>query len=422
MTNPQSPGIYSQENRSGIPTIRGAATSVGGFAGRADRGRPSESYQVISEVDYVSKFGARENHLRAAVRNFHNEGGTRARVVRIEHYTDLANKSTLSGTAASAVLANSTPTTVLTFRVTWPGAEGNQYQITTVRRGVTVATLAVATAAVSSTFMTLDSARRVRVGDQLSVGGSRVTVTRIVGNVVHFAAQILTVNAPAVDVISEMLDVDIVEGGNFVARGRELRMSPLAGRNYVGTVFFDSDITKTFSVVDAAVAASNTVDPRPANATTSFSGGLDGGGIVDADFIGSKSGKTGLYCIKETDINMISIPGEATAAISRGLLTFVSDYKTVTAILDTPENVDTYTAAVTYVQTTANLAHDNAAIYYPWVKVNDPNTGLRVDVSPCGLMQGVWARIDRLRTIAKAPAGTEAVIQTALGVAEVIEE
>lgn len=422
MPNPQSPGIYSQENRSGIPTISGSATSVGGFAGRASRGRPSESIQVVSEVDYVAKFGATEGPLRSANRNFFNEGGSRARNVRIEHYTDLTSKATLAGTAATAVLANSTPTTTLTYRVLWPGSEGNLFQLVVTRRSTPVAELAVATTAITGTSVTLVDSRRVRVGDQLLIGTMRVIVTRIINNTVYFPSRTLTVNAQGVAVNSEMFDVDITEGGTFVARGRELRMSPLAGRNYVGNVFADEDVLSTFAVTNAALTASDAVDPRPAAATTVFSGGVDGGSIVDADFIGSKAGKTGLYAIRETDINMISIPGEATAAISRGLLQFVSDYKTVCAILDTPENVTTDTAAVTYVQTTANLSHDNAVMYYPWIYVNDPTTGLRALSSPVGFMQGIWARVDRERNIAKAPAGVDCPLLTALGVAQKIEE
>lgn len=421
MPNPQSAGIYTQENRSGIPTITGAATSVGGFSGRANRGRPSTSLQVVSEVDYVAKYGKTQNHLRAAIRAFFNEGGSACRVSRVEHYTDLADRSTLAGTAASAILSNGSSTT-LTFNVNWPGSEGNLYTITTQRKATVVAQLAVATTAGAATSMVLDSARRVRVGDQLLVGTDRVVVTRIVGNTVYFASTVLTVNALAANVTSETFDVDITEDGVFVERGRDLRMSPLAGRTYVGTVFYDTGPTRTFSVTNANLVAASAVDPRPADGTTNFSAGADGGGIVDADFVGNKAGKTGLYAFKETEINMISIPGEATATISRGLLAFVDNYKTVTAILDTPEATAVYSEAVTYVTTTANLAHDNAVIYYPWLKETDPDTGLLTEVSPCGFMQGVWARVDRLQSIAEAPAGTKAALRTALGVAEEIEE
>ncbi|HKN51722.1 MAG TPA: phage tail sheath subtilisin-like domain-containing protein, partial [Amycolatopsis sp.] len=45
-----------------------------------------------------------------------------------------------------------------------------------------------------------------------------------------------------------------------------------------------------------------------------------------------------------------------------------------------------------------------AALYYPWVKVLDPATGVNTFIPPSGHMAGVWARTDATRGVHKAPA------------------
>lgn len=61
-------------------------------------------------------------------------------------------------------------------------------------------------------------------------------------------------------------------------------------------------------------------------------------------------------------------------------------------------------------KTITNDAHygcmkGNAAIYYPWIKINDPiNKGQQMLVPPCGHIAGVWARVGVERGVHKAPA------------------
>jgi hypothetical protein len=54
-----------------------------------------------------------------------------------------------------------------------------------------------------------------------------------------------------------------------------------------------------------------------------------------------------------------------------------------------------------------------AAVYYPWLVVNDPVSGGQVTVPPSGHIAGVWARTDATRGVHKAPANT--TIAGALG-------
>ena len=53
----------------------------------------------------------------------------------------------------------------------------------------------------------------------------------------------------------------------------------------------------------------------------------------------------------------------------------------------------------------ASLGTSNyAAVYYPWIQVNDPATGTLVTVPPSGHVAGVYARVDATRGVHKAPA------------------
>ena len=54
-----------------------------------------------------------------------------------------------------------------------------------------------------------------------------------------------------------------------------------------------------------------------------------------------------------------------------------------------------------------------AAVYYPWLVVNDPVSGGQVTAPPSGHLAGVWARTDATRGVHKAPANT--TIAGALG-------
>ena len=54
-----------------------------------------------------------------------------------------------------------------------------------------------------------------------------------------------------------------------------------------------------------------------------------------------------------------------------------------------------------------------AAVYYPWLVVNDPVSGGQTTAPPSGHLAGVWARTDATRGVHKAPANT--TIAGALG-------
>ncbi|MDR0787363.1 MAG: DUF6519 domain-containing protein [Gemmatimonadota bacterium] len=65
----------------------------------------------------------------------------------------------------------------------------------------------------------------------------------------------------------------------------------------------------------------------------------------------------------------------------------------------------------------------NSALYFPWVRAPDPlRQGAFRAYPPCGFVAGVFARTDARRGVWKAPAGSDAVLNGATGVAVSVSE
>lgn len=111
------PGVYIQEEPSGVRTITGVSTSIAMFVGRTERGILNRPTLIFSFSDYVRSFGAgtREGEMAHQVRQFFTNGGTQAYVMRIA-----------SGASESRVdLLNAGGDVVLEVEAKEAGTEGN---------------------------------------------------------------------------------------------------------------------------------------------------------------------------------------------------------------------------------------------------------------------------------------------------------
>jgi phage tail sheath protein FI len=84
------------------------------------------------------------------------------------------------------------------------------------------------------------------------------------------------------------------------------------------------------------------------------------------------------------------------------------------AVLDAPPDMSPQ-AIKKWRMDTAGYDSSYAALYYPWIEVNDPVTNRSMMVPPAGHMAGVWARSDNTRGVHKAPANE--VVRGATGLA-----
>lgn len=163
-----------------------------------------------------------------------------------------------------------------------------------------------------------------------------------------------------------------------------------------------------------------TTTQRPANGTSAALTGGDDGlvGLVDADYGTAAMANVGLHTLDTIqDVNIVIIPGAATPVVQNGMITYCESFRngSMFAILDAPSG-SSYTSVVTYFETTAALLglSEFAAAYWPWVKVQNPATGIfgtgaTVTVSPVGHIAGVYARTDASVEggVYKPPAGIE---------------
>ncbi|SFE85472.1 phage tail sheath subtilisin-like domain-containing protein [Nitrosomonas sp. Nm166] len=113
--------------------------------------------------------------------------------------------------------------------------------------------------------------------------------------------------------------------------------------------------------------------------------------------------------------NIVCVPGLTDASTLSSLQGYCREQRAF-LIVDSPEGE---TVANMQANGTANITGDNAtnaAIYYPWVRWADPmQAGAVRAFPPCGFIAGVYARTDATRGVWKAPAGSEASLNGAIG-------
>ncbi len=354
----------------GAPSISGAPTSAAAFVGWAPKGSTTAATLVSSPLDFANQYGGlthnatAPNYLGYAVSQFFENGGAQAYVVRLTWDGTLATPgSPAPAVAATAsVLAGGT----LKLFARSPGQWANGVQIRVVlppglATGFTVEVLD-ATSSVVESF----------AGLSIEAASPRYVVT--------------TINA---------------------------------GSQYV-----------TF--VDPAHSGAPLAAPAPPTATASgvlLAGGADGEILMpggNGDFeraLGANPQAThGIHLLDHVKgWGLLCVPGESDAAtianlqaycVSRRAFCLVDCPPTATAAgLSATGPVGTGPAVSL---TGANAS--NSAYYFPWVLAPDPlANGAPTLFPPSGFVAGIYASTDAAQGVWKAPAGTGASLQGALG-------
>jgi hypothetical protein len=201
-------------------------------------------------------------------------------------------------------------------------------------------------------------------------------------------------------------NLNVLKNGVATERWPSVNFDPTSKR-YVETVINDP---LTGSNLITVTDLESTVDPPgnvPAVGTFGpMTGGSDGlTSLADADFTGGagSNGSTGLRLFDQSDdIDVLCVPGRATSAVHNGMITYcdITREGLIFAVLDPPagysgEQMDTYTTD------TAGLfgLTENAAIYWPRIKVANPQTAIygndkNITIPPSGMIAGIYARND----------------------------
>ncbi len=146
-----------------------------------------------------------------------------------------------------------------------------------------------------------------------------------------------------------------------------------------------------------------------------------------SDFQGEIMERTGIEGLESIDdITMVVVPDLMTTmpgekldlqmvkAVQTSIIAHCEKAFDRVAILDTPPDLNPQQVKNWRMNVTG-FDSSYAAMYYPWIEVNDPVTNRPTQIPPSGHVAGVWARSDNTRGVHKAPANE--VVQGATGLA-----
>ena len=137
---------------------------------------------------------------------------------------------------------------------------------------------------------------------------------------------------------------------------------------------------------------------------------------TSAEFRGDVAERTGVEGLEALDdVTMLCVPDLMTTppgekldldmvkAVQSGMIAHCERLGDRVAILDSPPNA-TPQEIKDWRMNIAGYDSSYAALYYPWIQVDDPILNRPIYVPPCGHAAGVWARSDNTRGVHKAPA------------------
>jgi len=197
--------------------------------------------------------------------------------------------------------------------------------------------------------------------------------------------------------------------GEVVEVFKDLSMDEAASNHVELVVNERSDF---ITVEDLGTASGLPLD-RPVIGVFDLSGGNDGlTGLDDADYCGDPSQHTGFYAFDEIDaLNLVMAPGVTTAEVIHAGITYAENRQDLMFLAEAPihleplEAVDFRKGQGMYSHGAFNSSY--AALYYPWIEINDPVTGKRKLVPPSGAVAGCYARSDKKTHVWYAPAGID---------------
>jgi phage tail sheath protein FI len=154
-----------------------------------------------------------------------------------------------------------------------------------------------------------------------------------------------------------------------------------------------------------------------------LSGGDDGDRPTAAEYEGNPSSvddKSGLKAFEDLeDISIVAAPGSTygfengyranASTIIQLLISHCERMRYRIAVLDAGNGQDI--SQVRAMRATLDSKH--AALYYPWIRVQDPVSQQEIHLPPSGFVAGIYARNDVERAVYKAPANE--VVTLALG-------
>jgi Bacteriophage tail sheath protein len=362
---PSYPGVYVEEIPSGVRTIVGVPTSITAFLGRARWGPVDEPTTINSWGDFERWFGGLDVDypMSYAIRDFYRNGGSQAIIVRL-----FRPKGTADGVAALEV-------DTLTLEAASPGDWGNSLFVEVDYDGITD-----------------DVAERY--------GLEKADLFNLT--------------------VRYLKDKTDTERTDDLAKERHINLSVADGPRRVDRVLAEeSSLVRVPEDFELA-------DKRPAEKSAATDDkGADSEPLNETTYAGDEDDKTGLRALDKADLfNLLCVPpDERDGDVPDGFLSTAMKYcvdRRAVLLVDARTGWDAPSDVVTDLGDGFLTGTDarNAAIYFPRVKQADPLRESQIDVfAPCGIIAGVIARTDTQRGIWKSPAGIDAALSGASGLA-----
>jgi phage tail sheath protein FI len=222
-----------------------------------------------------------------------------------------------------------------------------------------------------------------------------------------------------------------------------LRVTALVPNAFDAQVTFDSGTTQdadAFLNLKAANVNANVSHYWPdsqrgtdALAQKDTKRGSDGTGLpLAVDLIGDPGSFTGVYALDKVDLfNLLCLPDVTRAkpgnpaqsdldltsqnSVFGAAMTYCTGRRAFLLIDARPEVRDV-ASAVDWKSTGLTVHDKNGAAYFPRLKLGDPLNNFQLRTfAPCGVIAGLYSRIDATRGVWKAPAGTEATLSGVQG-------
>ena len=371
MVTYQAPGVYIQEVPGGSRPIEGVGTAVAAFVGFTEKGPVGEAVRVTNWTQYQDTFGGfiRTGYTPLSVYGFFMNGGGNCYVIRVGGDAE-------STPAQIALPGRGAAQESLRFTSKLPGSEGNELRIELVDEAAPAAEPAEGEEAAAGG------------GDGDDAGRFRVTI-RAAGQ-----------------------PPEVFENLSL-RRGDDRYVETVVNADPGGSIFV--------TVEDLAPRGVSIANRLPnAGGYALAEGGETVTALAPADFQGDVARREGIDGLEVLDdITMIALPDlmrayadglinmEGVVSVQKGLIAHCERMQNRVAIVDAPPDLSPQ--EMEQWRNDANLVTDGgyAALYYPWIKVDDPASGEAIFVPPSGHAAGVWARTDSRRGVHKAPGNEE---------------
>ena len=461
------PGVYVQEISSGSHPIEGVSTSTTAFIGKAEKGALDRAVMVTSFAEFQRTYGGflKDSYLAHAALQFYNNGGKRLHIVRVAKNAETAKVtikdrqeptvSTLTVSAISpgkwgndldAVIADGTQDSGDEFKITVKQAGGivevyddlsmNPDALNFVENKVNARSNLIRIA--------VDPANDSPTKKGTSVSGAAPLTSlpppagrKFFINLNGDGFQTVTLDDPcttgpeiaaaiqkAVRLLKPLRGTPVAAFASFTAAfatgvytltsgtGGKLSSVEVANDNQQAD---NAAMLLQLGTTNGGTETTGAAILRPALGAynVGVTPGSDGSTPQDIDYM------NGFQLLDvRTDVNIVAVPGIGTKAVVEFGSSYCAQRMDCVFVADMAATDDTKEEAQSFVGG-LSVKSSYAAIYFPWLKMTDP-TGISPEpilVPPSGFVTGMYAQIDGRRGVWKSPAGTEANLGGAVGLA-----